>query len=145
MNPEDFFTIAERIFAREGHSLETSQISCRTALNRLYYGVLHCVKAQFVIHVPDAEKGRYHAFVKDQMRLRGASFWRLFVQLEDYRVRADYFLDDEAISEKTVDDARDLKETIMADMLGDKESRRVLHDDNEEDAQFYAAVKKDRR
>ncbi len=79
MNPDDFFTIAERVIARDGHSPETSQISCRTALNRLYYGVLHSVRAQFGIHVPDAEKGRYHAFVKDQIRLYGASFWKLFV------------------------------------------------------------------
>jgi len=111
MDPADFFAIAERLVAREGRE-------------------------------PRSERRRYHEYVKERLRssLHGESCWRLFMHLHDYRVKADYFLDDERVSEKTVITARALADDILEDIASNVGSGGSSGD-GDEAARFYDSVK----
>jgi hypothetical protein len=119
MDPADFFVVADRIMEQMGSEAVLEHIAARTAVNRLYFGVLHQLRLHFSIHVSGTDVTRYHAFVKDEVRRRAPSAMRWLVQLEAYRVRADYMLGDKGMGKNAVVHARALKEAIMQDITGD--------------------------
>nr|MDO8085931.1 hypothetical protein [Candidatus Sigynarchaeum springense] len=132
MDPADFFVIADRIVERWGSEAALEHVAARTAVNRLYFGVLHQLRLHLSIHVPGTDVTRYHAFVKGEVRRRAPSIRSWLAQLEAYRVRADYMLGDKGMGKDAAVHARALKEAIMQEMTGDTGDGSPGVDDNDD-------------
>ncbi len=93
MNPEDFFSFVVDIL--EHLSEERAEITYRSAISRLYYGIFHWIQQQYHIHVPKHQINRCHAYVKEVIAENVASEDILdeYTTLEQKRIEADYFLD----------------------------------------------------
>ncbi len=87
MEPNDYFDIAH-FLANVKQDEIPLEIFFRTAINRLYYGVFHLVQLQFKIFIPQSEKTRCHAYVKEH--IEETNILGDYSELEAYRVKADY-------------------------------------------------------
>jgi len=91
MDPMKFFQIAE-FLASLKNNLNFTEISYRTVINRLYYGIFHLVQKKLNIFIPETEIKRCHAYVKNH--------------IDNSKIRSDY-------SETHMKDALRLKNRIL--------------------------------
>ncbi len=66
----------------------------RSAISRLYYGILHWIQKTYQIHVPATKVNVYHAFVAEKLEATADDdILAEFNQLKIKRVESDYMLD----------------------------------------------------
>jgi len=109
MDPMKFFQIAE-FLASLKNNLNFTEISYRTVINRLYYGIFHLVQKKLNIFIPETEIKRCHAYVKnhiDNSKIRSD-----YSDLEAFRVEVDYNLL-KPIKQTHMKDALRLKNRIL--------------------------------
>ncbi|MCF2141338.1 MAG: hypothetical protein K9W44_14865 [Candidatus Lokiarchaeota archaeon] len=85
----DFFKISDKIILYATNE-KNKEIYYRTAINRLYYSIYHHVIHSCGIFIPNSQKTRYHAYVKEQ--IENTMICSDYSDLEELRVNSDYFL-----------------------------------------------------
>src|SRR5271157_1472820 len=112
MDPHTFFTLAESLI--QSPSEEIAEISYRTAINRLYYGVFHWIQQHYHIRVPERQVHRCHAYVKEVLaeQLVADEIIVEYNQLEQLRIESDYFIENR-IKKNTYSKAKVIKETLL--------------------------------
>lgn len=118
---EDFFDIARAI--RE-LSQVGDQIRYASAINRLYYGIIHFAIYKFGLKI--RETNRFHKEVGEKIRDSdhlGHIIYDHFINLQNYRVKADYLIN-ESISEFEFQNAFKLVDRMVE--IGSNPEDRLL-------------------
>ena len=108
----DYFRIVDSIIKANFKGLE--QISLRTEINRLYYGIINILKYRFKI--PKKDK-KIHKDIKE--KAIDETFSYELLQLEELRVKSDY-QPEEIVTEWDYKSAIDLKNKILV-LIGESE------------------------
>ncbi len=129
MDPRDFIAFSEYLMgSKQDVPAKLQDSMFRTAISRIYYGILHWVQQQYKIIVPKLELTRYHSWVvKELKRIADDELMLEFNFLRDARIDADYEMN-KTIDESLIKQCLDSKNRLL-DVI--QESPRISLPDDE--------------
>ncbi len=134
MQPEEFFRIADAIPKMKAFK-STPEILFRSAINRLYYGTYHMVQREYQILMPASEINRCHAFVKQ--KIQHLPIKSDYADLEEYRIHADYRID-EPLTKRDLEDAQRIALRLQSAIMGEGGVKY----DEKDDEDFFFRIRK---
>lgn len=87
LNPEDFITLGEAIIEDDNYGLEARR---RTAIGRIYYGLLHYIR--IIKHLTYIDTIYLHTDLIDKINDLDTRLGNLLVNMKEFRTKADYNL-----------------------------------------------------
>lgn len=87
LNPEEFITLGESIIDDGSYGLEARR---RTAIGRIYYGLLHYIR--IVKHLTHIDIEHFHTDLIDKINDLDSRLGNLLVNMKEHRTNADYYL-----------------------------------------------------
>ena len=87
LKPEDFITLGEAIIEDDSYGLEARR---RTAIGRIYYGLLHYIRTINQLTYIDTE--HLHTDLIDKINDIDTKLGNLLVAMREFRTKADYNL-----------------------------------------------------
>lgn len=90
MNPREFIKLGQQIYKDNNYSEEPR---FRTAINRIYFGVIHLLKNLKQLGLIDIE--RYHYEIVQKLKDKDIVLGTQVANLKKYREVADYYLNKE--------------------------------------------------
>ena len=93
MDPQPFFAFSEKIASEVSEDL--AEITFRSAINRLYYGIFHWIQQKYHVRIPRNQEERCHAYVKEALvdQVMNDDIVQEYRHLEQKRIESDYHLE----------------------------------------------------
>jgi len=87
MNPEEFIILGEALIDDDSYDLEARR---RTAIGRIYYGLLHYIRLVKQLTYIDTE--HLHTDLIDKINDLDTTLGTMLVNMKEFRTIADYYL-----------------------------------------------------
>ncbi|HEC37587.1 hypothetical protein LCGC14_1277530 [marine sediment metagenome] len=98
MNPEEFINLGHALIEDENYPAE---VRYRTAIGRIYYGILHHIRLVKKLFYIDTD--RLHSDLIDKINVQDSTLGNFLENMKEYRTIADYKLNKE-INYRSVED-----------------------------------------
>ena len=87
LNPEDFITLGKTMIEDDSYGLEARR---RTAIGRIYYGLLHYIR--IIKHLTYIDTEHLHTDLIDKITDLDTKLGNFLVTMKEFRTKADYNL-----------------------------------------------------